>query len=111
MKSNRSFINSNPLLSYSRIVIAGTLVIAAVAMAAVALKTSSPPVAARGHQPMSLRMASRETLDPSSTVAGAPQYHIFTCQRGLSVGACYDPFQMRRAYQTDSLIPAGYDGT
>ena len=44
-----------------------------------------------------------------SGVAG--QYHVFTCQRGLSVGQCYDPYQMRHAYGVDSLISAGYDGT
>ena len=32
------------------------------------------------------------------------------CQVGLSVGQCYDPYQMRHAYQIDSLINAGYDG-
>ena len=36
---------------------------------------------------------------------------IFTCQVGLFPGvACYDPFQMRHAYGTDTLIDAGFTG-
>lgn len=60
---------------------------------------------------MSVRLATRET--PAKVQAGAagPQYSLFTCQVGLSVGQCYDPYQMRHAYQVDSLIAAGYDGT
>ncbi|HEV3058916.1 MAG TPA: S53 family peptidase [Vicinamibacterales bacterium] len=42
-------------------------------------------------------------------VAG-PGYGIFTCQVGLSVGACYDPYQMRHAYGIDTLISDGFDG-
>jgi hypothetical protein len=29
---------------------------------------------------------------------------------GLSTGACYDPYQMRHAYNIDTLINAGLDG-
>lgn len=58
-----------------------------------------------------LRLGTQETFAPAPTGPGAPNYHLFTCQLGLSVGACYDPYQMRRAYQIDSLISAGYDGT
>jgi subtilase family serine protease len=43
-------------------------------------------------------------------VAG-PNYGLFRCQRGLVPGeACYDPFQMRHAYGTDTLINAGFTG-
>ena len=38
----------------------------------------------------------------------------FTCQVGVVIHSgrqCYDPYQMRHAYQVDSLIAAGYDGT
>jgi hypothetical protein len=44
-------------------------------------------------------------------MAGTPQYSLFSCQVGLSVGACYDPYQMRRAYQVDGLIAQAFDGT
>ena len=42
-------------------------------------------------------------------VAG-PNYGLFRCQVGLSIGACYDPYQMRHAYNIDTLINAGFDG-
>jgi subtilase family serine protease len=44
-----------------------------------------------------------------ANVAG-PGYGLFGCQVGQSVGACYDPYQMRHAYNIDTLIGAGYDG-
>jgi len=61
-----------------------------------------------------LRLQSQET--PANVQAGGagPQYGLFTCQVGLSSipgRQCYDPYQMRTAYQVDSLISAGYDGT
>ncbi|HVP42915.1 MAG TPA: S53 family peptidase [Terriglobales bacterium] len=40
-----------------------------------------------------------------------PGYGLFSCQVGLSVGQCYDPFQMRHAYNVDNLISKGFDGT
>jgi subtilase family serine protease len=40
-----------------------------------------------------------------------PGYGLFKCQVGLSVGQCYDPYQMRTAYGISSLISAGMDGT
>jgi subtilase family serine protease len=63
------------------------------------------------HHTMSLRLEAPETISGSTPSGSGPQYHLFTCQLGLSVGACYDPYQMRRAYGLDSLINAGYDGT
>ena len=39
-----------------------------------------------------------------------PGYGLFNCQLGLSVGACYDPYQMRHAYNIDTLIETGFDG-
>ena len=39
-----------------------------------------------------------------------PGYGLFSCQVGLSVGQCYDPYQMRVAYNVDTLISAGFDG-
>lgn len=58
---------------------------------------------------MSLRLDTAETL--ASTAGAGPQYGLFRCQVGLSVGQCYDPYQMRHAYQLDGLINAGFDGT
>lgn len=42
-------------------------------------------------------------------VAG-PGYGLFNCQVGRSTGQCYDPYQMRHAYNIDTLINAGFDG-
>jgi subtilase family serine protease len=40
----------------------------------------------------------------------SPLYGLFSCQVGLSTSTCYDPYQMRKAYGTDKLISAGFDG-
>jgi subtilase family serine protease len=61
--------------------------------------------------PAALRLGSQETVAGVQSGGAGPQYSLFTCQVGLSVGQCYDPYQMRHAYQIDSLINAGYDGT
>lgn len=47
----------------------------------------------------------------ASANSGA-NYSLFTCQLvGLNVGStCYDPYQVRHAYQIDSLIAAGFNG-
>lgn len=39
-----------------------------------------------------------------------PNYGLFTCQVGLSPVTCYDPYQMRHAYNIDTLINAGFTG-
>lgn len=57
-----------------------------------------------------LRLGSQESLAVNSAGAAAPKYSLFGCQVGLSTGVCYDPYQMRTAYQIDTLINAGYDG-
>ncbi|HEY1169556.1 MAG TPA: hypothetical protein VGE81_11355, partial [Candidatus Limnocylindrales bacterium] len=44
-----------------------------------------------------------------ANVAG-PGYGLFSCQVGLSTGQCYDPYQMRHAYNVDKLISTGYTG-
>src|ERR1700730_4736352 len=74
---------------------------------------SQPAIAARANHTMSpvLRLGSQETLANLQAGAAGPHYGLFNCQVGLSKGACYDPYQMRRAYHIDSLISAGYDGT
>ena len=47
---------------------------------------------------------------PSEVIG--PKYGLFTCQIvGLSPGAtCYDPYQMRHAYNIDTLVNQGFDG-
>jgi subtilase family serine protease len=44
--------------------------------------------------------------------AAGPNYGLFTCQvDNLSPDTtCYDPYQMRHAYNIDALINAGFDG-
>jgi subtilase family serine protease len=50
------------------------------------------------------------TGDQASTTG--PQYGLFSCQIvGASTGNCLDPYEMRHAYQIDTLIAQGYDGT
>jgi subtilase family serine protease len=60
----------------------------------------------------------RMYVNPQASPAGSPStsngsnYGLFTCQLGLDGPInCYDPYQMRRAYGTDSLIANGNDGT
>ena len=50
--------------------------------------------------------AARNTVHPWSThdpnvlsvESTGPDFGLFSCQVGRSVGQCYDPFQMRKAY-------------
>jgi subtilase family serine protease len=60
------------------------------------------------------RMYVNPVLTPApsagSTSVGT-NYLLRSCQVGLSLGACYDPYQMRHAYGVDSLIANGNDGT
>ena len=58
-----------------------------------------------------LRLGAQEALAHAPAGAAGPRYGLFSCQVGRSTGQCYDPYQMRTAYQVDSLIAAGYDGT
>ena len=52
------------------------------------------------------------TMGPQAIPASVsgPGYGLFSCQLGLSIGACYDPYQMQHAYGIDNLINAGFDG-
>src|SRR5689334_10591126 len=59
----------------------------------------------------------RMYVNPQASPAGSPtksdgsDYGLFQCQVGLEEPlACYDPYQMRRAYGINSLIANGYDG-
>lgn len=83
---------------------AGVATAIAVAAMAMVAATSAQAATPSGH---------RMYVNPVVSSAGSydPSYGLFSCQVGLSVGQCYDPYQMRRAYGIDSLINAGYDGT
>jgi len=114
MKYPRRFSHFTP--ARLRTVAAVSLIVAGIATALVALKTSSPPTTANNRHKMwpLAAIGPRATLSGGASALGVPGYHIFTCQRGLAGipgETCYDPFQMRHAYGTDSLIAAGYDGT
>jgi subtilase family serine protease len=58
--------------------------------------------------------AHRMSVNPLTSPAGTfdPSYNLFRCQRGVDPFGrhCYDPYQMRHAYGTDSLIAGGNDG-
>ena len=64
-------------------------------------------------------LAKRSLLSPLLQVgpqaipaaAAGANYGLFTCQVGLSSATCYDPYEMRHAYNVDTLINAGLDGT
>src|SRR5436190_15577291 len=112
--------NQNRFTSLVRCVSAGTLLSAAAAMAFVAANPFAPTRLGKSDvksvtpnnyamSPASARLAWQETV--AGVQPGSPQYGLFGCQVGLSVGQCYDPYQMRHAYQIDSLISAGFDGT
>ncbi len=115
MKILRWFIRSNFVRSHLPIATAGTLVTAAVAMAFVAAKTSGPTAIAAGpHHAMSPLLIVGPQAVPAGVVPQVgPQYGLFECQVGIDpLGrVCYDPYQMRHAYQVFSLINAGFDGT
>ena len=62
----------------------------------------------RSHRPMSPFVVRGPQAVPSGIAS--PSYGIFTCQLGLEDFVCYDPYQIRHAYNTDSLINAGFTG-
>ena len=80
-------------------------------LAAVALVISLAPAAAGAARAGSVTTPAL-VLGPRAipVAAAGPSYGLFSCQVGLSVGACYDPYQMRHAYNVDKLIAAGYTG-
>jgi subtilase family serine protease len=73
------------------------------------LSASTQTFAAGAHDGMSPFLVRGDQATPSGQ--SSPQYGLFRCQVGLSVGQCYDPYQMRHAYGIDTLISAGFDGT
>jgi subtilase family serine protease len=83
-----------------------------VATATMAGSTVQTTAAKTGHVRSSASPAL--VLGPQAVPAAttSPKYGLFTCQIvGLSPGVtCYDPFQIRAAYNIESLIDAGFDG-
>jgi subtilase family serine protease len=64
--------------------------------------------AAAARSPVSPLLRVGPRAIPSATAG--PNYGLFTCQVGLSSATCYDPYQIRHAYNIDTLINAGIDG-
>lgn len=82
-------------------------------LAAAALIVSLAPTAGRVTHARSAASPSLK-VGPQAipALATGPSYGLFTCQVvNLSPNTtCYDPYQMRHAYNTDKLINAGFDG-
>src|SRR5215813_15521463 len=119
MKTPR-WLNQSRNVSNPRIASAITLVSVAAAMAFVSVDPACPFLMGKANAknitpgshtmlPGAHRLASPETV----AGIGGPQYGIFNCQLGAPFAnppgsQCYDPFQMRHAYQIDSLISSGF---
>ena len=80
------------------------------ALAAAALIVSLVPAAAVART--SSGVSPSLVLGPKAVPVAVPgaDYGLFSCQLGLSIGACYDQYQMRHAYGLDTLISAGFTG-
>jgi len=63
----------------------------------------------RSHRVVSPFLVRGPQAIPSGMVTR--NYGLFTCQVGLDPGViCYDPYQIQHAYNTDTLINAGFHG-
>jgi subtilase family serine protease len=92
----------------SRSVLALVLIVTLPLTAVSAVSVGSPK-AGRGHRVASPLLVMGPQAIPSG--AATPKYGLFTCQVGLTPGeACYDPYQIRHAYNVDTLINAGLTG-
>ena len=82
----------------------------AIAAACIGLAVGEVALAGTGTPGMASPQA---TIGPRAVpfAAPSPAYGLFTCQTGEAPFVCYDPYEMRRAYGTEPLINAGYDGT
>ena len=88
---------------------ASTLALSILALISVA----QPALAATPGHTMQRFLARGPQAIPSGDVSSmaGPQYGLFSCQViGVSASNCIDPYEMRHAYQVDSLIAGGYDG-
>src|SRR6516162_5526237 len=89
------------------VAVAAALIIMLSASAFAGNRVSIPyAIPSGGVQPAAMR-------GPLANLANdtTPGYGLFKCQLGLSTGQCYDPYQMRHAYNIDRLISAGYTGS
>ena len=104
-------VNRSTLLS--AIAICSALLLAPAVMNAQTSLTSKVPTAARVTRTRSV-VSPFVQVGPqaeSAAVVGT-NYGLFTCQVvGLNPGStCYDPYQIRHAYNIDSLVNTGFDG-
>ena len=75
-----------------------------------AAAATTPQVARRSHRVASPFVVKGPRAIPSGNNVGKNS-DIFTCQVGLTPPfVCYDPYQMRHAYNIDTLISAGFTG-
>jgi subtilase family serine protease len=83
--------------------------VAAGLVASLTVASAGASLARSGVSPM-FTMDKTPTVAAGVTAPGSVGYGLRTCQVGLSIGQCYDPYQMRTAYGVDKLIAAGFDG-
>jgi subtilase family serine protease len=65
------------------------------------------------HNVVSTMLVKGPQAEPANVTASgsSASYGLFTCQVGLDLPVvCYDPYQMRHAYNIDTLINAGFTG-
>jgi subtilase family serine protease len=94
------------------------LLVVTLLVSAVPAVSAGPPQVRNAHGVVSPRLVRGPEAIPAGVTAGpnlgtaGPSYGLFTCQVvGLNPNTtCYDPYQMRHAYNVDTLINAGFDG-
>ena len=86
------------------------LMIAFVICALPALAANAPKTT-KTHKKMSPFLVRGPQAVPLAAAQSSPGYGLFTCQLGETPGVvCYDPYQIRHAYNIDNLINAGITG-
>jgi subtilase family serine protease len=85
------------------------LLLPASLMAVGSVPQVSGSVKSSGTAPLLVKGPQATPVDATASNDGVT-YGLFSCQVGLSTGACYDPYQMRTAYGIAPLIAAGYNG-
>ena len=76
----------------------------------VSIASERPAVGAKTIHKTGVHPATLRDPNVMTTEAAGPGYGLFKCQVGLSVGQCYDPYQLRHAYGVDTLISGGFTG-
>ncbi|HYK51588.1 MAG TPA: S53 family peptidase [Terriglobales bacterium] len=86
------------------------LLIVALPLSAFSAASSGAHKAARTRRNVSTLLVKGPQAIPSG--ASTPKYGLFLCQVGLEPdgSVCYDPYQIRHAYNIDTLINAGLTG-